>query len=129
MASMGEIYLGPSGDEVLISMHANEIRREPEEGGRSERAYNGGLKTDITWLKYTFKISNNWVYQDTLDTLYERHAIDDPMNLRIWLSDTVFFKNFNGNCPIVRLLPFSSVDFPNGTVKRYKDVTLTFVEI
>lgn len=129
MAARGEIYYGPAGDEILISTHANEVQREFEEGGSDDRTLDGSLKTDIMWRKYTFIISNNWIDQDTLDSIYERHSIDDPMNLRMWITDTVFFKNFDGLVPVVRLLPFKSTDFPNGGIKRYKDVKLTFIEV
>lgn len=129
MATRGEVYLGPPGDEILISTNANEIKRRFEEFGSSDRTLTGDLKTDITSRKYTFEISNNLVDQTALDIIYERYLIDEDMNLRIYLTDTSFFKNFDGVVPVVRILPFSSVDFPNGPVKMYRDVILTFIEV
>lgn len=129
MATRGEIYLGPTGDEVLISNHVNKIQRSFEEFGRSDRTFGGALKEDITSRKYTFTILNNYVDQDALDLIYERHSIDDPMNLRMWLTEISFFKNFDGRVPVVRLMPFPSTAFPNGETILYDDVVLTFVEV
>lgn len=130
MALEGEIYLGPSGDEELISSFAKEVTRSFIELGRSQRTSGGTLKTNITARKYTFYIPFDIIDASTLAIVYEKYELDAPLNLRMYLSASTYFKNFSGNCPVVKLNPFPSTDFITGrTTKIYKDTSLEFVEI
>lgn len=130
MAVEGEIYLGPTGSEELISGYANEVQRSFVEIGRSDTTADGSLKTDIISRKYRFVIPNNVVNQTVLDLLYTQYELDQEMNLRIYITDVSWFTNFDGNVPVVKMMPFPSTDFITGkTTKIYKDVPLTFQEV
>jgi len=130
MTTEGEIYLGVTGDEDLISTHAKNVVREFENFGRSERTFGGRLKEDVTSRKYTFTI--NWEYIDssTLETILEKQALNADLNLRMYISDSTYFTNFDGDCPVVRISPFASTDFiTRRTTKIYRDVPIKFVEV
>jgi len=130
MASEGQIYLGPTGDEELISNYAKEVERTFEEFGRSDRTFGGTLKTDITSRKYTFRIPFDIIDTSTLAIVYEKYELDTPLNLRMYLSASTYFTNFDGNCPVVLMSPFSSTDFIIGrTTKIYKNTSLEFIEV
>lgn len=130
MAFEGEIYLGITGDEDLISTHAKDVVRDFEEFGRSERTFSGVLKTDITSRKYTFKINYEYINSTVLSTIYEKYGLNVGLNLRMYITDSDYFTNFDGNCPVVRIRPFGSTDFLTGrTTKLYRDAPITFVEV
>jgi hypothetical protein len=130
MTIEGEIYLGITDDEDLISTRAKDVVREFENFGRSQRTFGGRLKEDVTSRKYTFTI--NWQYIDsaTLDIILEKQALNADLNLRMYITDSTYFTNFDGNCPIVRIRPFSTTDFITGrTTKIYRDAPIVFVEV
>lgn len=130
MASEGQIYLGPTGDEELISNYAKEVERTIREQGRSDTVFGGGLKTDITSRKYTFRIPFDIIDAASLAIVYEKYELYAPLNLRMYLSASTYFTNFDGNCPVVKMEPFATTDFITGrTSKIYKNMTLTFLEI
>jgi len=133
MAAEGEIYLGPYGiesEEVLISTYAKEVTRSFEEFGRSERTYGGVLKTDITSRKYTFTIAYEYIDQNTLNDIYDNYIQNIPLVLKMYITDLTYFTNFDSECPIVKMQPFSFVDFRTGfATKIYKSLSLSFVEI
>jgi hypothetical protein len=104
--------------------------REFENFGRSERTFGGRLKEDVTSRKYTFTI--NWEYIDsaTLTTILEKQALNADLNLRMYIADSTYFTNFDGNCPVVRIRPFSTTDFmPARSKKLYRDTPITFAEV
>jgi hypothetical protein len=126
----GDIYLGATGDEDLISNHAKEVIREFEEFGRSERTFGGRLKKDITSRKYTFTINYDYIDSAVLATIYEKYGLSADLNLRMYIGESTFFTNFDGNCPVVRINPFGSTDFLTGkTIKLYKNCPVVFVEV
>lgn len=130
MAKEGEIYLGIDSDEDLISNYAKEVIRDFEEIGRSERTFGGTLKTDIISMKYTFTIQYDYIDSDALSIIYEKYGLNQGLNLRMYITDSTWFTNFDGNCPIVRIKSFSSTDFLTGkTSKIYKNMPVVFVEI
>lgn len=130
MASEGEIYLGPTGSESLVSNFAREVVRSFEPFGRRGRTANGKYKEDIASRKYTFRIPYEYIDQTTLTLLYTKYSLDVPMNLRMYISDIAFFTNFDGNCPVVKMTEFSSTDFITGrATKIYKDTAITFIEM
>jgi hypothetical protein len=130
MAKEGEIYLGVDSDEDLISTYAKEVVREFEEFGRSERTFGGTLKTDITSRKYKFIIQYEYIDQTALSLVYEKYNLDEGLNLRMYITDSTWFTNFDSNCPVVRIAPFKSTDFLTGrSTKIYKGDSIVFVEI
>lgn len=130
MASEGQIYLGPTGDEELISNYAKEVERTFEEFGRSGRTFGGVLKRSVTSRKYTFRIPFDIIDAASLAIIYEKYELDTPLNLRMYLSASTYFTNFDGNCPVVLMEPFASTDFITGrSTKIYKNTSLVFVEV
>lgn len=130
MSSEGEIYLGPTGSESLISNYAKEVKRDFEEIGRSGRTAGGRFKSDIGSRKYTFTIPFEHIDQTALDLLYTKYKLDTPMNLRMYITDSTFFLNFDDACPIVKMQSFSSTDFRTGfSTKLYKGPSVVFIEI
>lgn len=130
MASEGEIYLGPTGDEELISNYAKEVLREIEEIGRSGRTASGRLVVDIAARKYTFTILYEYIDSVALALIYEKYSLDQGLNLRMYITDTTYFTNFDGECPVVRMKPFHSTDFLTGrSTKIYKGAPIVFEEI
>lgn len=126
----GDIYLGVTGDEELISTYAKEVVREFEEFGRSERTFGGVLKTDVTSKKYTFTINYEYINATVLDTILEKYGENVGLNLRMYISDSTYFTNFDGACPVVRIRPFRTTDFLTGrTTKIYRDAPIVFVEV
>jgi len=131
MAIEGEIYLGAAGEtESLISTHAKEVLREFEETGRRNRTFDGTLYVDVTSRKYTFTIQYDYIDTVVLSTIYTKHALNTPLYLRMYISNTEYFKNFDGDCPRVRISQFSTTDFLTGkATKLYKNAPITFVEV
>lgn len=130
MATEGEIYLGVTGDEDLISNYAKEVERSFEEIGRSGRTLGGVYKSDIRSRKYTFKIRFDYIDQTALNLIYTKYSSDAEMNLRMYITDTTYFTNFSSVVPVVRMVPFSSTDFmKNLSSKIYKNSHLTFLEV
>lgn len=131
MALEGEIYIGASGEiESLISTHAKEVIREFEEIGRWERTFDGTMYVDITSRKYTFTIQYDYIDTTVLNTIYTKYGLDEPLYLKMYITDTTYFTNFDGNCPLVRIKPFQTTDFLTGrTTKLYKNAPITFVEV
>lgn len=130
MASEGEIYLGPTGDEELISSFAREVKRVPREIGRVDETADGSLQSDIINKKYTFTIPYEYIDQTALNLLYDRYDLNVAMNLRIYITDVAWFTNFEGNVPSVKMEPFASTDFIVGkTTKLYKGSDLILREV
>ena len=133
MAAEGEIYLYPEGvesDAVLISTYAREVQRSFERFGSSDRTLDGSLKRDTTSLKYTFTISYEYIDQDTLDLIYTDYSPDTRMQLKMYITDSTWFTNFDSEIPVVVIEPFSFIDFRTGfTTKVYKNLSLVFTEV
>lgn len=130
MSLEGEIYLGITGDEDLISTHAKDVVRDFENLGRAERTFGGRFKEDVTSRKYTFKINWEYINSITLGIILEKQALNADLNLRMYITDSDYFLNFDGNCPVVRIRPFGTTDFITGkTTKIYRDAPITFVEV
>jgi len=126
----GDVYLGITGDEDLISTYAKDIVREYENFGRSERTFGGVLKEDVTSRKYTFTINYDYVDSSTLGIIIEKMELNVGLNLRMYITESDYFTNFAGNCPIVRVRPFRTTDFITGrTSKIYRDLSVVFVEV
>jgi len=130
MSKEGEIYLGVTGSETLISTYAKEVQRDFEEFGRSWRTSGCTLKTQIMSRKYTFTINNDYIDLTTLNVIYQKCELDQPLNLKMYMTDIDYFLNFNGACPVVKMRPFSSTDFLCGkSTKIFKNVPIVFEEI
>lgn len=130
MPQEGEIYLGVDSDEDLISNYVKTVRRSYEKFGKSGRTYSGRFREDVTTKKYTFQVRYEYITAETLALIYEKCGNDEEVNLRMYISDSDFFLNFEGECPVVKLEPFESTDFLTGRPdKIYENVTLTFFEV
>jgi len=130
MTVEGEIYLGVTGNEELISTYAKEVVREYENFGRAEYTFGGRFKEDVTSRKYTFRINYEYINAEVLETILEKQGLNADLNLRMYLSNSVYFTNFDGNCPVVRVRPFSTTDFLTGrTTKIYRGSVIEFIEV
>jgi len=126
----GDIYLGIDSDEDLISTHAKEVTREFEEIGRTGRTASGRLVKDIVSRKYKFSILYEYINQAVFDVIMEKYGFNEGLNLRMYISESDFFTNFDGNCPIVRILPFATTDFITGrSTKLYRGSSIIFEEV
>lgn len=56
MARPGDIYIGISGSEVLVSPGGRKFTRRIVEGAREERSVNGRRVKDILWRKWEFAL-------------------------------------------------------------------------
>ena len=129
MPKEGEIYLGVDSDEDLISTYAKEIDKKIE-GQYSQRTIGGRLKTDSMYEKYTFTISYDFIDSETLAIIVEKYGLKANLNLRMYISNSDYFVNSLGNCPVVRLEPFSYTDFIKSRTKKiYKNASLVFLEV
>lgn len=133
MAAEGEVYLYPEGvesDAVLISTFAREIVKDYERFGSSDRTLTGDLKRDTTAKKYTFTINYEHIDQATLDLIYAESDPDQRLQLKMYITNSTWFTNFDGNIPVVVMDPFSYTDFRCGfETKIYKNLSLTFIEV
>lgn len=133
MAAEGEIYLYPEGvesDAVLISTYAKEVQRKIEVFGSSDRTLDGSLKRDTMAQKYTFTISYDYIDQDTLNLIYSSYSPDERMELKMYITDSTWFTNFDSEIPVVVIAPFSFIDFRTGfTTKIYKNLSIDFIEV
>lgn len=126
----GDIYLGIDSDEDLISTHAKEVLREFEEIGRSGRTASGRLVKDIVSRKYKFSILYGYINQAVFNIIIEKYGLDEGLNLRMYISESEWFTNFDGNCPVVRILPFGTTDFmPGRSTKLYRGSSIVFEEV
>lgn len=133
MAVEGEVYLYPEGVEseaVLISTFAREVQKGYERFGSSDRTLTGDLKRDTTAKKYTFTISYEHIDQATLDLIYANSDPDQRLELKMYITNSTWFTNFNDEIPVVVMDPFSYTDFRCGfATKIYKSLSLTFLEV
>lgn len=86
MANAGDIYLGVSGDMVLLSPYGRKYSEGDIEIGKSERTASGRLVKDVVTSKKVFKFSYEIIDGDALIDLLALYAIQDELIL--WIQHT-----------------------------------------
>jgi hypothetical protein len=105
VASKGEIYLGPSGSETLITAFGRRLIIIPEEISRSDRTASGRLVKDIVAVKYRFEMPYSAIDGDNLQDLLDCYDLKSELSLLIYLTDTTTFLNDEGETPVVLMDP------------------------
>lgn len=103
MAANGEIYLGPSGSEVLLSPFGRKLRIIPEALGRSDRTAGGKLVTDLIAVKYKFEMPYEMIDGTALTTILTLYDLHESLTLLIYTSPTTYFLSDTGSAPIVKM--------------------------
>lgn len=97
----GDIYLGVTGSEILLSPFGREFQEGEVEGSRSDRTASGRMVRDIMWSKKIFTLD----YSDAIDgnvlaTLKTLYNLLDELSLIVHYDDenvvtyTVLMKPF-----------------------------------
>lgn len=97
---IGEIYLGTTGSEALLTAYDRKFTKKLIELSRSERTADGTNVTDIIATKYQFSLSYETIdetYLDYFELLYNLHEM---LSLIVYSSDTEY------NTYFVRMLPY-----------------------
>lgn len=105
MALAGEIYLGQSGNELLLSAYGRELSIKPIEISRSGRTVGGTLKTDIVTVKYQFELAYSAINGDELQDIIDLYDLKEPLTLLSYTSPSTYFLSESGAAPIVRVNP------------------------
>jgi hypothetical protein len=107
MAANGDIYIGPTGNEILLSPFGRELNIIPREIKKTGETAGGILKIDIQRVKYRFELPYNLIDGDTLATLLTMQKLHSKLNLKIYYSPTTWFLNDTGAIPVVYMNPIS----------------------
>lgn len=129
MAALGDIYIGETGNLVLLSSYGRELKIITEETGRSQRTYDGTLKTDITSIKYRFEIPYQYTNGDVLAQIITLYDLHTGLELKIYDSPTTWFLNDDSSTPIVKINPVSRSRFVLSNPVIWKNVNLVLDEI
>lgn len=88
MAHKGELYLGLSGSELLLSPFGRSCTTKDTEITREGRTASGRYVKDIKAKKKQFVIEWEVISGTDLDTILDIQDIEDELSLVIYTSDT-----------------------------------------
>lgn len=98
---IGEIYLGLSGSEALLTAHDRKFTQRRIEFSREDRTADGTLVIDYIALKYEFVLT----YETMDDTLLNQ--LESLYFQRTALSLIVFYTDTSSSTYSVRMKPFN----------------------
>jgi hypothetical protein len=84
MSQKGDIYLGPSGTETLLSPFGRKLRISDVILAREERTASGRLVRDIIATKKKFTLSYEMIDGDELDMLIALYEANGEMSLLLY---------------------------------------------
>lgn len=84
MANKGDIYLGTSGSESLMSPYARKLSIEDEQISREGRTYSGRLVRDIITTKKNIKLQYDLIGGNDLATYLSLYNLDSELSLQIY---------------------------------------------
>lgn len=87
MSIRGDLYLGVTGSEVLLSPFGRRISIKPTETTRERRTIDGTLKKDKMYLKYTFSLSYDEIFGNDLQTYLDLYDLQQELNFIIYFND------------------------------------------
>lgn len=85
---IGEIYLGLTGAEALLTAYDRKFSKKTIELSRSERTADGTLVTDIIAIKYQFNLSYETIDESHLDYFELLYNLQQDLSLIVYSSDT-----------------------------------------
>lgn len=129
MAVNGDIYLGPSGAEILVSPFGRSLRIIPKEFGRADSTLVGAYKKDIVGIKYTFEMPFSLIDGDALTTLLNLYDGEAEYSLLIYLSDSETLLNYAGSTPTVIIEPIQRRRLLLAGSGLWEEVNLTLEEV
>lgn len=83
MGTPGDIKLGPSGSETLLSPFGRTFRKRERESALASRTVNGRLIKDIRWRKQDFDLTYSIIDGTTLAVLQGLWDLEAELSL-IW---------------------------------------------
>lgn len=88
MAKKGDIYLGLTGSEVLISPFGRKLSIMPEEIGRRDRTASGRLVRDIKAIKNKIVLAYETIDGSALETFLDLFEEYEELSLLIYHTDS-----------------------------------------
>ena len=79
----GDIKLGTSGSETLLSPFGRTLNIKKQEASRMKRTYNGTMKKDIMYVKHKITLTYKMINGDDLDDFDTIYALTQPLSLII----------------------------------------------
>lgn len=98
--AIGEIYLGLSGYEQLLTAHDRTFSQKRLEVSREERTVDGTLVIDYIALKYIFTLAYETIDNQLLTLLETYYLYQQPLSLIVFYSET------SSSTYSVRMKPF-----------------------
>lgn len=130
MATKGEIYLQQgSGTPVLLSAFGRSLIIKPIEYARTGRTASRMLRKDIIAIKYQFELPYSLIDGTSLAVLIALYDLRDELNLLIYTTNTVTFKNDDGTVPIVLMSPMQRKRLLLLSDGLWEGVSLTLDEV
>jgi len=81
--SLNDIYLGPSGNETLLSAAGRKFSRSPIEIAREDRTASGRAVKDIVALKWKFTLQYELIDNADLVTLQGLYDLKSALSLKV----------------------------------------------
>ena len=125
----GEIYLGQSGSEILLTPFGRRLIIRPTEVSRSQRTANGRLVKDVAAVKYQFELPYNAIDGDALEDILDLYDLQEELSLLIYTSESDTFLNFDGETPTVLMSPVERERLLLLGVGIWTGVSLTLDEV
>ena len=88
MSQKGDIYLGPSGTETLLSPFGRKLKIADIALSREEQTASGRRVRDIIATKKKFTLTYEMIDGDELETLIDLYEANDEMSLLLY-NDTM----------------------------------------
>lgn len=130
MASKGEIYLQQGvNTPVLLSAFGRSLVIKPIEYSRTGRTASRKLFKDIIAIKYQFELPYSMIDGTSLAVLDTLFDLRSELNLYIYLTNTVTFKNDNGVIPVVWMSPATRKRLLLLSDGLWEDVNFTLDEV
>jgi len=89
MAKAGEIYLGLSGSEYLLTPADRKLTITDEEILREGRVASGKLRQEIIAVKKNFSLKYEYIGGTNLATIQTIYNLQDELSLKIYNTDTL----------------------------------------
>lgn len=93
----GDIYLGPSGTETLLSAFGRKLSIVDDELSREQRTASGRLVRDIIAVKKKITLSYETIDGDDLTTFLDLYDLQDELSLLIYHTDVPTTTDDEGN--------------------------------
>ena len=90
MSVRGDIYLGASGSEILVSPFGRRFTKTPIESTREERTTGGTLKKDVMYIKHDFSLNYSIITGTALAEFQTIFDLDSELSLIYWEGTTQF---------------------------------------